>query len=112
MKDSYLKQLKKLAEAATPGPWLERQDLDYYQAGTYLGHGPMKYVPRKDGRGNELVSCSIEEVEYFADDVVRIEGTDADQDFIAEARTAVPQLIAEVERLREELRLARRGSCQ
>jgi hypothetical protein len=77
-------------ERATPGPWLSREDFDYYRGGTYLGMGPQKYVPRSDGKGNELTDCDYENAQYFKIDVCRIESNKQDERFIASARTQLP----------------------
>ena len=87
---AWIEEQLALCEKATAGPWLARDDQDFYQAGRYLGTGPEKYVPDETRDGNKLVPCSIEEVEYFQQDVCRIEGGDDDEAFIAAARTGYP----------------------
>lgn len=71
-----LKELKRLADAATDGPW-----------DAYISTHPKGYA--------DLYLKSDGNKEIFA--------TSADMDFIAASRTAIPELIAEVERLREAL---------
>lgn len=51
---------------ATQGEWLTREDLDYYQAGTYIGVGPYAYEKGNKVPGNE----------YFDTDIVRVENDD------------------------------------
>jgi len=85
-----LDAVRALCEAVTPGPWtatFEDHDGDPSPSGSIVS-------PPMTGRGFELDGC----LEILADDVKR-----ADATFIAASRTLVPQLIAEVERLREEV---------
>lgn len=78
MSDNDLNRLEALANAATPGPWEAEND-----CGTGILSGMLGGRPRMMPFGD---------VWTFADAV-----------FIAAARTAVPELIAEVRRLRERL---------
>jgi hypothetical protein len=71
-----LQHWRALAEAATPGPW-EGESVWSDDSDSY-------YVAVADGRGLLDTYISI---------------SDADAAFIAAARTAVPALLAEVERL-------------
>lgn len=80
---TFLRRLEELEKAATPGPWIEREDLDYYQGGTYLGIGGYDY---KDG-------SKVPGSAYFETNVCRIESSDSDKEFIAESRNALPLLI-------------------
>lgn len=86
MTQSELNRLKKLCEEAIPGPWEAYKDEDGNYSGVrtlanvdYNENVVWGYVPWEDGGTTEAV-------------------------FIAEARNALPQLIAEVERLREALK--------
>lgn len=68
-----LKEIKERAEAATKGPWGIRYDFDYYLGGTYIGAGPEKYVKDPERpTTNHRVSCDIQEVEYFEQDVCKV----------------------------------------
>jgi tryptophan synthase beta subunit len=67
------KKLREAAERATKGPWLEREDHDYYQGGTYIGTHPFGYT---DGRKDPTLS------DYFERDVCRVEGTEADKQYL------------------------------
>lgn len=90
-----LNKLKKLCDEATEGPWLEREDYDYYQGGTYLGIGPYSY-----GDNREKVSGAC----YFETDVCRVEDG-VSKDFIAASRTALPKLIEIVEMQQKQLEI-------
>lgn len=68
MTPSRLAEIKALADAATPGPWLSRDGEVFRPDFTGIAH----------------------------------EVDDDDSDFIAASRTAVPELVAEVERLRDQ----------
>lgn len=93
MTNEELEAIKKRAEAATPGPWDASEDSDR----SYKLDAP------KDAQywvtiasGNTLV---VSWWQQYADDsgtVLKL----ADAAFIAAARTDVPRLLAEVERLR------------
>ena len=88
-----LDAIKARAEAATPGPWRQEPD-------TFAGR---VWVQRCAG-GRWFNSKQADCEPLFA-----VRGGDAykqreaDAGFIAHARTDVPELVAEVERLREEL---------
>lgn len=96
-----LAEWKKICEKATPGPWqLEHNDL-YVGADNptctsdwYWVTGSMKKP--SDGYNAE---CSDEEMRGPFDVIQR------NNQFIATARTAMPELIAEVERLQREAEL-------
>lgn len=82
-----LEELKKLCEMATPGPWSYDQDAEFYQgddeyAQSYINIGDARWsspVPMTGGDAAGLTN---------------------DAEFIAAARTAIPKLIAEIERLK------------
>lgn len=76
-----LKAWKELSEKATPGPWIfERvsHEPDYF---TYERNDDTGYISICENDYNERMKAKF------------------DSDFIAASRTAVPELIAEVERL-------------
>lgn len=74
-------------EKATRGPWYEREEYDYYQAGTYLGTGGYKHGKNSSGAVIKLpVDCQKEKAESFQVNVCRIESTNADKLFIAHSR--------------------------
>ena len=96
MNNDELKKLKELCDRATPGPWLVREDFDYYQGGTYLGSGPQRYLkPNEPGYKVPVtrIDCSVADCKYFKVDVCRIESGDADKEFIIAAREALPKLL-------------------
>ena len=102
MTPDHLAEVKARAEAATPGPWTA--DLSEGDCGVYLEDCPRgledcddacpqcdRWEILKGGLvdGPDYVECG--EYSYFSDN---------DAEFIAHARTDIPDLIAEVERLR------------
>ena len=78
MTQQELDALKALAEAATPGPWVCYYSLSV--GATVQQKGKAGWIFRAQEKA-----------------------TRGDMDFVAAARAAVPALIAEVERLREQL---------
>ena len=77
-------ELKRLAEAATPGPWSPIWDTDFYNAGM-----PERFADKIQIGGVDR--------DAFAE----LEPGDAE--FIAAARTAIPRLIAHVEELQARI---------
>lgn len=82
MTDEQLAELEALAEKATEGPWVWYNDDNMYGEGG----------PRKENR-------------FWPEAIIQTDSgyygpNEKDRAFIAAARTAVPALIAEVERLR------------
>jgi hypothetical protein len=92
-----LARWQKLADAATPGPWIK--DAPSYAMPWMVGRA----LPHDDGPQREVI-CSLD-VEYGnTDDAPRALALDYDQAvadaaFIASARDAVPRLIARVREL-------------
>ena len=86
--NAKLAEWKALADAATPGPWIE------YERET---HGEHYVVWIGTDSGDIAKLCDCVKVRGEVDGAVK-----ADAEFIAAAREAVPVLIDEVERLREE----------
>lgn len=84
--------IKARADAATPGPW----DIFRYQNGTGRIHVD------QEGRRRQLIA----DVES-ATDVVATVYDEADREFLFHARSDVPALVAEVERLRAALNTVR-----
>ena len=82
MTAAELAALKALADAATPGPW---------EAGEYN---------RVTADGRHILKCRDQ---YDGVRLAIHDNAIADAAFIAAARDAVPELIAEVDRLRTEL---------
>lgn len=84
-------RLRELCEKATPGPWTAEYDnADNAGGGWWYDIGPARV-----GAGYLCSDAKEKQVEH-------------DAAFIAAARTAVPELLDEVERLRAELADARR----
>ncbi len=73
--DERHEAVKARCKAASVGPWREREDFDYYLGGTY--------VVDKDGEKICLLFCD-------------------ETDFVAEARTDLPDALAEIERLKRK----------
>jgi hypothetical protein len=81
-----LAELRRLAEAATPGPWESSHNVDPPSDDNYHPNNP-----NREGRGEgPTITGTYRDVKAMAA---------ADAAFIAAARTAVPALCAEVERL-------------
>jgi hypothetical protein len=109
MTEDRLKELEALCEKATPGPWkldygnwnveapidLERMTVVECHSGTRDYNDVECYC--KDGHDWQNENCERNQIH-------KVMGSPYDDmDFIAEARTAIPGLIAEVRRLREAL---------
>lgn len=92
MTPERIEELKKLCAEATPGPW--RQEVWHnHDEGGWAAVGPhIKDTPGDDYYSSEEPGSPSHEK------------ATSDANFIAAARTAVPELIAEVERLRDRLR--------
>ncbi|WNG69303.1 hypothetical protein [Cupriavidus gilardii] len=85
MAELNLDELGRLAKAATPGPW------EWWTSNSFLR------LSGSDGRdGGVLYACNIRN--EYATVVV----SEADRRFIAEARTALPALIARIHELEQE----------
>jgi hypothetical protein len=102
MTDERLAELEGLARAATPGPWEVEttprpSGTGVYRRGlTITSPGkPNRTYPHMPGIVAMIGGSSSFENEPAL--------ADADRDFIAAARTAVPELVAEVRRLRADL---------
>lgn len=93
--EKRLKDIEARALVATEGPILEREDLDYYQAGTYLGVGPQEwenggYVPvEHPGDGEEFFG-------NFEKDIFRVEEGKADTEMFKHARADLLWLVKKV----------------
>ena len=99
-----VKRVTRLAEEATPGPWF------YNSYGSVMavplveeynrleGEIPSD-APDSDPRWDALPEPSVAYVPVVAGDTATEQGA-KDAAFIAEARTAIPELVAEIERLR------------
>lgn len=87
---SNIEKFQLIIEAATKGPWIEREDHDYYRGGTYLGNGPYKYVRDDSNRlgRTRKVDCDIREAQYFHEDVCLMEGNNEENNirFIQSSR--------------------------
>lgn len=90
IKPEQLAEWKRLAEEATPGPWRCECEPDY---GHYVHAAPGTPTFTGGDMSGTLITGE------FGDSGETL--GEADSHFIAAARTAVPALVAEVERLRE-----------
>ena len=92
--DRELAAMKARIEATTPGPWTS-----YFEG-------------RDHTSGQSFIQTATEDIYISAEDYAGGGGHYcADQDFIAHARQDMPRLIAEVEKLQEQLRqVAKLGS--
>lgn len=88
--DEQLTEMERLAGAASPGPWSHRLELDPPDPG--IDASPGGCVAHVQCHGN--VNTIVRTGEEFSH---------ADARFIAATRDAVPALVAEVRRLREEI---------
>lgn len=100
MDDARLDSLQSLADAATPGPWRDDNPDDSYCMNMYVVMPASEPEPNDEDELNKAICVTLLQTK------ARIGGTsvrwDANARFIAAARTAVPELIAEVRRLRAE----------
>lgn len=99
--DADLERIEARAKAATPGPWfLVPLPWRYPDLPSYVTTGsPDPQVGRMVLDGPEIDSLDSDLTDEEA-----IAQVDADLEFAACARTDVPVLLAEVRRLREELK--------
>lgn len=75
--DKELAEIRKRADSATPGPW-------------------KAYIEERDFQsGSSFIQTQGEDIELIG-------ATEADYDFIANARQDIPKLLDEIERLRGE----------
>ena len=83
----YLSEVRKRCEQATKGLWLSMiEGRDHSSGGSFIARGV------KDSNLKSLMSRKEE-------DLYLTGGTNADQDFIANARQDIPILLDEIERL-------------
>jgi len=87
--DLDLDHLKRLCEAATPGPWGWKKGRLMQMAAP-----ESKYTYQRD--------IGYQETDYDFNDPAREEQAERDAEFIAAARTALPAALDEVSRLRQE----------
>jgi hypothetical protein len=97
MTSEELKRLKELCEEATPGPWHCKGGLTEEEVGIPGGMWP------------ELLGVDQDGQEYLLGSLDNSDRPQQDTDFIAEARTALPALIAEVEKLQGDIEVYRRN---
>ena len=95
MTPSRLSELKELAEKATAGPW------KWWTSNSW----------RRLKRDSLGITQNVLEPYVCRDGHPDLSISEEDMDFIAAARTAVPELVAEVERLREVLRRWENHGC-
>lgn len=91
--DDYIKAKRALANAATPGPWNE-----HIGAICQLTDGGQGYPLGFYTDSVDIVMLRCEECGEST------KMTDADTAFVADARTTVPELLDEVDRLRARVR--------
>ena len=91
MTPERLAEIKARCETATPGPWVHEVTSDVQRVGPCAG-----FEDPYDGGGPRVVTTVIQ---AWRKEPGRLE----DLRFIAHARTDVPDLVAEVERLRAAL---------
>lgn len=99
-----LDKLKALEQAATPGPWESRKET----VKSSRGRQSEDYFTIHDSNGCWVVGATVDLcMATERGDQCTNDMTNEDAAFIAEARTAVPELIAEVERLQGEIKYLR-----
>jgi hypothetical protein len=82
MKDTELEAIRQRCENATPGPWKSFiEGRDHTSGSSFIMTGSV------ESRGNDIELSGA---------------TTADQDFIAHARQDIPQLLAEITRLKAD----------
>jgi hypothetical protein len=88
-------EIRARAEKATAGPLLEREDLDYYQGGIYLGTTPYYY-----DQGKRIEGLTPDgDIEYFHNDICRIEGSEEDKEFLKMAQADIVNLLDYINKL-------------
>ena len=100
MTDERLAELERLANAATPGPWRvveKRMKVRKSDGGSWTSWVTKEIATAARGEDDRVVGC---EYSSLAHDAYLFWGSEADPEFVATARTAVPELLAEVRRLR------------
>ncbi len=107
MTDERLAELERLANAATPGPWHSRDSRRHPENWTVRATGETNWP--EGGCSWDVLACIRPEddpedygfVVIFGEaDDGEVQPKSTDLDFIAAARLAVPELIAEIRRLR------------
>lgn len=88
-------EIKAREGKATPGPWVANE----YASGVDLGYKPDHERTWGYGCGNDFV-CDLNDGEYH--EYCSQEEQRANAEFITHARQDIPDLLAEVERLRAE----------
>ena len=102
LSDERIREIKERCEKATKGPWTPgREDMQSYDGATGQ---PFSSVYADDDRAGLHMGHKLPLV------IARIDGKDIEAEeeksnarFIAHARTDIPDLLAEIERLRGEL---------
>lgn len=113
--DAELAAIRERTEMATPGPWYIRflddsHFMNLVAVCTTPDSGQHEALPYHD-QGGEIRKSIIATTLYQADAHVIVpvsvetENWDEDAEFIAHAREDIPRLLAEIERLRNELSL-------
>ena len=102
--DAELAGLEELCGATTPGPWYVRNlDDDFGMSlvavATTADTGRGERWPKFDHR--EIIAATLVQHPRYADCADEL--WDQNAQFIADAREAVPRLIAEIRRLRQQL---------
>ncbi|WP_088282813.1 hypothetical protein [Kineosporia sp. A_224] len=108
MADAYLASLAALADRATPGPWRVRLlddewAMNLVAVGTAEDTGQAERCPGFDH--SAIVAATLVQQPRYVD--IADERWDENAAFIAAARTAVPELLAEIARLRALVRQSR-----
>lgn len=97
MGDIDLDAIEARANAATPGPW---DRVPQTRGGDLIAH---RYET-----GNQMNPTGLRMVSFMMSRGNSLKEDEANADFVSSARTDIPALVAEVRRLREQLREAER----
>jgi hypothetical protein len=103
MDEKRLGEIEALTDAATAGPWIPK-----YVKVVYVRSGEAEHEVRSSVNGMTVASLSYRSL----GGEIGEDQADRDLVFIAAARAAVPELIAEVRRLQAVASAVKGGNCE
>lgn len=100
MTDERLAEIENRLSNSTSEQILEREDYDYYQCGIYLGTKPYCYIDGKQIDGLQPNG----EIEYFHNDIFKVEGSEGDKLLFINAHKDITDLITALRADRDKLK--------